>query len=199
MSELMPVSDPIALVLQWLDEEAACNGSADSTAMSLATIGLDGYPRSRVVLFKGLLDTDLGQGFSFYTNYASAKGRELEALPKAALSWYWPETYRQVRLIGDVVRVSSEQSDAYFKTRPPASQASAMVSKQSSPIESRIALEQELDRVLTTDSLCRPAYWGGYVLVPKSIEFWQGRPKRLHDRLQYDKRAKGWTVVRLAP
>jgi len=199
MSELIPASDPIVMVMQWLDEETACKGSADPTAMSLATLGLDGYPRNRVVLFKGLLDVDSDQGFSFYTNYESDKGRELESIPKAALSWYWPETYRQVRLVGDVVRVSSEQSDTYFKTRPAASQASAMVSKQSSPIESRVTLDDELNRVLKTESLQRPDYWGGYVLIPKSIEFWQGRSKRLHDRLRYDKSSDNWNVTRLAP
>lgn len=199
MTELMPVTDPIDQVIQWLQEETACDGKADPTAMSLSTIGADGYPRGRIVLFKGLVGVGVETGFSFYTNYESDKGMELAALPRAALTWYWPERYRQVRLVGDVSRVSVDQSDAYFKTRPMASQASAMVSNQSRAIESRPSLEKELDRVLRDGALKRPDYWGGYVLHPRSIELWQGRAQRLHDRLRYDRVGDTWDVTRLAP
>ncbi len=191
--------DPIAQFVKWLKEETQCCGKADPTAMSLATIGEDGYPDCRIVLFKGLVDEKGQQGLSFYTNYNSKKGHELSGLPKAAFTWYWPETYRQVRMVGDVEKLSDEQSDTYFDSRPKESRASAIVSPQSEVILSRHALQESMTQLLEQETLGRPLHWGGYCLLPHRIEFWQGKKHRLHDRSLYKKENNSWVVEHLAP
>jgi pyridoxamine 5'-phosphate oxidase len=167
--------------------------------MTLATATSDGRPSARIVLLKQV-DKD---GFVFYTNYRSAKARELEANPQAALVFYWSELDRQVRVSGRVELVSAAESDAYFKTRPRESQLGAIVSPQSEVIASREVLEArltKLEKEFQDREIERPAYWGGYRLKPERIEFWENRPGRLHDRIVYEAGTDGtWSIKRLAP
>jgi pyridoxamine 5'-phosphate oxidase len=166
-------------------------------AMTLATIGLDGRPRARVVLLKDTSE----QGFVFYTNYQSAKGVELEANPDASLCFFWEPLHRQVRLVGSVRRTSDDVADRYFESRPHQSQIGAWASPQSEEIPSREWLEDR-ERVLSKqlgDHVDRPPHWGGFVLAPDEFEFWQGRSARLHDRVAYALRDGTWTRRRLAP
>jgi len=170
----------------------------DATEMALATATLDGRPSLRMVLLKGFDE----RGFVFYTNYNSRKGRELAANPRASLMFYWRSLERQVRIDGRVERVSAEQSDAYFASRPLESRWSVYASRQSEVIESRESLESRftIARQEYGERVPRPAWWGGYRVVPETFEFWQGRPNRLHDRLRYRKDADGaWRRERLAP
>lgn len=166
--------------------------------MTLATAASDGTPSARVVLLKGLSEN----GFVFYTNYESPKGKELAANPKAALVFYWPELERQVRVAGRVERVSREQSAAYFHSRPRGSQLGAWASRQSEIIPGREPLEDRL-RALQAEypgEVPLPPFWGGFRLLPRQIEFWQGRPNRLHDRLLYSLQQDGsWRRERLSP
>lgn len=191
--------DPLALFTRWFDEAVAAGGR-DPNAMALATSDAQGRPSVRIVLCK-----EFGpEGFVFFTNYASRKGRELTSNPQAALLFYWPELERQVSVGGTVARASAAESDAYFAQRPLASRFGALASPQSEPIGSRAALEQrvaDLEREYEGRSgPPRPAHWGGYRLSVETMEFWQGRPSRLHDRLLYTRRAQGgWQRVRLAP
>ncbi len=167
-------------------------------AMTLSTIGLDGYPNGRIVLLKGL-DS---RGFQFFTNYDSAKGRELAANEKASLVFFWKELERQVRVRGNVVKLSDAESDEYFNSRPEGSRIGAWVSPQSREISGREWIEekeQELKEYFEEHPLVRPAHWGGYVLEPVEIEFWQGRASRLHDRIRYIREDQQWKIVRLAP
>jgi len=176
-------------------------GLVEPNAMTLATVGPDGRPSARMVLLKGFDH----RGFVFYTNYSSRKGRELTANPAAALVFWWPPpVHRQVRIEGLVERVSHEESDAYFRTRPFGSQLGAWASNQSEVIAGRDILELRLERLTATyagGEVPLPPYWGGYRLAPDVIEFWQGRPNRLHDRLRYsrDGATAGWTLERLSP
>jgi pyridoxamine 5'-phosphate oxidase len=167
--------------------------------MILATATPDGRPSARVVLLKGYDE----RGFVFHTNYAGRKGRELERNPYAALVFYWDKLERQVRVEGGVSRVSDEESDAYFKSRPRGGRIGAWVSEQSRPVESRAVLEERLRRLEEEyegrEEIPRPPHWGGYRVTPEAIEFWQGREKRLHDRLLYVREAGGWTIKRLQP
>lgn len=169
----------------------------DANAMTLATVDKEGQPKSRIVLLKGL---DQG-GFEFYTNYESTKGQELAHNPRAALSFYWPELERQVRIEGKVQQMTAEESNAYFNSRPRGSRLGAWISPQSEVIESREDLEKRREHYEAqfTDAVPRPENWGGYRLLPHKIEFWQGRPNRLHDRLVYQKEPEGWVLIRLAP
>lgn len=172
-------------------------GVAEVNAMTLATVGAQGQPSARIVLLKGYDE----QGFCFYTNYQSRKGHELEQHPQASLLFFWPALERQVRLEGLVSKVSAEESDTYYNSRPLGSRIGAWVSPQSRPV-SRETLEQRTAEL--TESLgsnpSRPPHWGGYRLAPTAIEFWQGRPSRLHDRLLYTRAAGGtWERTRLAP
>jgi pyridoxamine 5'-phosphate oxidase len=190
--------DPIIQFLTWLDE--AINAQArEPNAMTLATATKEGIPSARIVLLKGV---DNGE-FLFFTNYLSAKGRELAGNPRAALVFFWPELERQVRVVGHVTKTSPADSDAYFQSRPPASRIGAAASCQSETIASRQALEirfRELLNQYPQGNVPRPHDWGGYRLRPEHIEFWQGRPSRLHDRIQYDfDGSSGWTIRRLAP
>jgi len=168
-------------------------------SMTLATADKNGKPSARVVLLKGVDDA----GFVFYTNYRSRKARDLEGNSQAALVFYWSQLDRQVRVEGKVERVSEEESDDYFRTRPRESQLGALASPQSDVIESRKVLEEsfkELDEQYGDRTVERPEHWGGYRVVPEKIEFWQNREGRLHDRIVFERSADGsWTIKRLAP
>lgn len=168
-----------------------------ANAMTLATVTPEGRPDARIVLLKGVDDG----GFVFYTNYESAKGRQLAAKPEGCLVFFWVELERQVRILGSIAKVSAEESDAYFSTRPLGSRHSAWASAQSSPVSGRRYLEDQLAHMqaLHGDDPPRPLHWGGYRLIPDTVEFWQGRPNRLHDRLQYRRTADAWSIGRLAP
>lgn len=166
--------------------------------MTLATSDNDGQPTARIVLLKGFDD----QGFVFYTNYESRKGLELAENPKACLLFYWSPLWRQVRIEGEIEKVSAEESDQYFHSRPLGSKIGAWASDQSSAIESRAVVEQRFEEFgfKFGDNVPRPTHWGGYRLKPKLIEFWQGQENRLHDRLRYSLQANGsWLIERLAP
>jgi pyridoxamine 5'-phosphate oxidase len=180
-------------------EEAVNLPTPHPTAMTLATATPDGKPSARIVLLKGFDE----RGFVFFTNYASRKGRELDSNPHAALVFFWPELEHQIRIEGRVERVSAEESDRYFQSRPRESQLGACASAQSEVVESRDVLDRRFQELVTrypAGSIPRPACWGGYRLVPSSLEFWQGRTNRLHDRLRYDRSTDGtWRICRLSP
>jgi len=190
--------DPLQLFQRWLDD-AKATGMRLPEAVTLATATPDGKPSARLVLLKGADK----RGFVFYTNYQSRKARELDANPQAALVFYWPQLERQVRVEGQVERTSAEESDAYFKTRPRESQIGAVASPQSEVIASRAELQKkadELEKIYEGREVERPTHWGGYRLQPERIEFWKGRPGRLHDRIVYEQQLDGtWTITRLAP
>jgi len=190
--------NPIQLFQGWFDA-AVASGSRLPDAMTLATASKDGMPSARMVLLKEVDD----DGFVFYTNYNSQKARELDENPRAALVMYWVQLDRQVRVEGNVERVSAAESDKYFSTRPRESQLGALASPQSEVIESREVLEEcfrELDQVYRDREVDRPEHWGGYRLKPVRIEFWQNRTGRLHDRIVYDRLVDdSWTIKRLAP
>jgi len=194
--DLLP--DPIALVQRWFaDAEAA--GVEQHDAMTLATATPEGHLSARAVLLKGID----ARGFAFYTNYESRKARELDANPHAALVLLWIPLQRQVRVTGRVARLSAEESDAYFATRPRGSQLGAWASQQSEPLPDRVELEERwaaLEQRYAGGVVPRPPHWGGYRLEPDEIEVWQGRANRLHDRFAYVRAADGrWTHTRLQP
>jgi len=172
---------------------------ADVNAMTLATVDAAGRPSARTVLLKG---AD-ARGFIFFTNYDSRKGRELEGNPDAALVFFWPDLERQVCIAGSVTRISRDESDAYFKSRPKGSRLGAWASNQSTVIADRAALEQQWEEIAARfpgNDVPIPPNWGGFVLSPVRIEFWQGRPSRLHDRFSYTRREDGaWQIDRLSP
>ncbi len=188
--------DPVAQFLEWLGEALTAQ-LPEPTAMTLSTVDFRNRPAGRIVLLKGA-DAN---GFSFYTNYDSRKGKDLDAHPFAALTFLWKELERQVRIEGAVVRVPAEDSDAYFATRPLGSRIGAIASPQSEPIESREWLERRWAELEERHGLAppRPPHWGGYRVVPDAFEFWQGRPSRLHDRVQYTREEDAWRIRRLAP
>ena len=191
-------ADPIGQFRKWFDE-ALEKGVMEPNAMTLATSSPNGVPSARIVLLKDLDDT----GFGFFTNYESRKGRELESNPVAALLFFWPELQRQVRVVGRVVKMTGQQSDAYFDSRPAGSRLGAIASPQSREIADKAVVEERLaalERLYSgADRIPRPPHWGGYRVLPDSIEFWQGGDNRLHDRLVYSRAGSGWKCVRLAP
>jgi len=189
--------DPINQFKRWFDD-AIASGMKLPEAMTLATATRDGRPSARVVLLK---DVD-NEGFVFFTNYRSAKARDLEANPQAALVFYWSQFDRQVRVEGTVERVSAEESRTYFKTRPRESQIGAWASPQSDIIENRELLETrvaELEQLYGDGEIECPEHWGGYRVKPTRIEFWKGRLGRLHDRIVYERAGTQWNINRLAP
>lgn len=189
--------NPIEQFDQWL-KDAFDAKILEPTAMVLATADAAGHPAARMVLLKGVQDN----GFIFYSNYGSHKGRDLQENPQAALLFYWDKLERQVRIEGSVTRLSREASAAYFSSRPYGSQVAAAASRQSTVLANRAALEaqfEELAERYPEGSLSLPEDWGGYALSAELLEFWQGRPNRMHDRLQYRKTPQGWLLERLAP
>ena len=189
-------ADPYDQFRRWL-ADAEFAGINEPTAMTLATAGADGAPDARVVLLKGL-----DGGFWFFTNFDRAKGRQLAENPRAALVVHWRELGRQVRVRGSVERLAHELSVSYFASRPPGSRLGAWASRQSEVIESREELEQvraEVEERFAGEEPPLPPFWGGYRVVADEIEFWQGRPDRLHDRLRYRRNADTWTIDRLQP
>jgi pyridoxamine 5'-phosphate oxidase len=194
--DLLP--DPIALAARWF-ADAQAFGIEQHDAMTLATATPDGRPSARVVLLKAID----ARGFAFFTNYESRKARELDANPRAALVLLWTPLQRQLRVTGTAVRLSAEESDAYFATRPRGSQLGAWASQQSRPLPDRAELDERwaaLDQRWGGAAVPRPAHWGGYRVEPDELEFWQGRANRLHDRFAYTRAAEGsWRRERLQP
>ena len=199
MGELDPNtlgSDPLLVFRNWFDQ-ALASQVTEVNAMVLGTVNAEGRPSSRVVLLKDIT----AQGIVFYTNYASRKGRELAACNFVSVVFFWPELERQVRMEGAVRKVSEAESDAYFYSRPRISQAGAVVSNQSEVIQGRSDLDEQM-RVLVADEtikIDRPKHWGGYEIVVDRVEFWQGRPGRVHDRARYQKVEGAWVKTRLSP
>jgi pyridoxamine 5'-phosphate oxidase len=214
-------ADPIAQFRKWFDQASGARASGrlrkicirlykrlllatgaepmDLTAMTLATADKQGRPSARVVLLKGVDQ----RGFVFYTNYSSRKGQELAENPQAALGFYWSEQERQVCVVGEVSKLPPAESDAYHKSRPRGSQLGAWGSQQSTVVRDRAALEakwREMEARYAGQEVPRPTHWGGYVLRPARIEFWQGRPNRLHDRFRYTRQPdQTWLIERLSP
>jgi pyridoxamine 5'-phosphate oxidase len=190
-------SNPILQFKKWF-QDAVSSQLYEPNVMTLATSDRFGKPTARIVLLKGI-DED---GFVFYTNYESKKGRDLVENPQAALVFFWPELERQVRIEGVVSKVSEQTSSDYFHSRPIGSQLGAMASPQSKVISDRESLERKVEQLTTQyadQEIPRPLYWGGYLVEPTHIEFWQGRPSRLHDRIVYDLVEGSWIINRLAP
>jgi pyridoxamine 5'-phosphate oxidase len=201
-SELLETNipeDPINLFNRWFHEVEDFGGIEEVNAMTVSTLGLDGFPKSRVVLLKQFTF----EGFIFYTNYHSEKGRAIEANPNVCLSFFWHSMERQVIIKGIAEKTSKNTSDGYFESRPTGSKLGAIVSNQSEIIPSRLYLEENLKK-LEKDSegkeILRPENWGGFLVKPIAVEFWQGRPNRLHDRIRYQLEDDfSWTINRLAP
>lgn len=190
-------ADPIRQFSRWWDE-ALASEVIEPNAATLATASADGRPRARIVLLKGMDE----KGFVFFTNYNSPKGQQLAANPRASLLFFWPELERQLRIDGSVGKVSEAESDQYFASRPLPSRIGAWASPQSQPIPSKAWLMAKAAEMGLRHGLNppRPPHWGGYRLAPDVVEFWQGRPSRLHDRLQYTREADGrWRRERLSP
>ena len=188
--------NPIIAFQQWLNE-AIESQVEEPTAFNLSTISKEGQPHSRIVLLKGIENDNL----VFFTNYKSSKGNDLQFSPKVALNFFWPELERQVRILGNASPLSPSKSDAYFYSRPIESQAGAIVSAQSQIIDGDTDLAAAIDTLLKNpDAITRPEHWGGYEIEPHYIEFWQGRPSRIHDRVFYEKTdGLKWEKGRLAP
>lgn len=191
-------SDPILQFKIWFDEAVQAK-VLEPNAMTLSTISANGFPSSRIILLKGIEEN----GFSFYTNYNSRKAKEIAENPKVASNFFWPELERQVRIEGVIEKTSEEVSDIYFKSRPRGSQIGAWASPQSTLIEGRDILQdrfKEIEEQFAGKDVPRPKHWGGYIILPQKIEFWQGRASRLHDRILFtQKKDHSWVVSRLAP
>ena len=201
-SELLETNipeDPINLFNRWFHEVEDIGGVDEVNAMTVSTIGLDGFPKSRVVLLKQFNY----EGFIFYTNYNSEKGKAIANNPNSCLSFFWHSMERQVIIQGIAEKTSENISDGYFESRPDGSKLGAIVSNQSEVIPSRIVLEsqlKELEKEFEHKEIPRPKHWGGFLVKPISVEFWQGRPNRLHDRIRYQLQADfSWKIDRLAP
>ncbi|MDF0708646.1 pyridoxamine 5'-phosphate oxidase [Flagellimonas okinawensis] len=201
-SELTEASikeNPMEQFQKWFHETEASDGVDEPNAMTVSTIGMDGFPKSRVVLMKKFTF----EGFIFYTNYQSEKGKAIAANPAVCLSFFWPNMERQVIIKGTAEKIAENLSDGYFESRPHGSQLGAIVSDQSEVVPSRDYLEgklRELEQRFEGKEVPRPNYWGGYLVKPVSMEFWQGRPNRLHDRIRYTLQEDfDWKVERLAP
>lgn len=189
-------ANPIDQFNIWF-QEALASKVIEINAMTLSTIGEDGFPNGRIVLLK-----EVDSGFVFFTNYQSQKGRELAKNPVASLTFFWPELERQVRIKGEIEKVSSKLSDEYFFSRPKGSQIGAWTSPQSQKLKSKEELEQrliEMEQKFENTPISRPLHWGGYRLIPSYVEFWQGRPSRLHDRVCYEEKNGAWERSILAP
>jgi pyridoxamine 5'-phosphate oxidase len=191
-------NEPLLFYTKWLEEAIEHPEIDEANAMTLTTLGLDNYPRGRVVLLKAVTE----RGFIFYTNYKSDKGQAIAHHNKVGLSFFWPALERQVHIKGEASKIPSEQSDTYFSSRPKGSQLGAIVSDQSTVISDRSILEIKLESLeleYKTKTIQRPEFWGGYEVVASSIEFWQGRPNRLHDRVRCQWISGFWNIERLAP
>jgi pyridoxamine 5'-phosphate oxidase len=191
------VSDPLALLASWIDD-AGGPSTIEAIAMCLATADCDARPSARIVLLRGLDE----RGARFFTSYLSRKGRELADNPHAAAVLFWPQLARQVRLEGDVAPLSDAESDAYFNARPRGHRIAAWASEQSEPLDSYAVLEERFahfDARFDDETVPRPHSWGGYLLRPARIEFWQGRPNRMHERTLYTRSFGGWEITRLQP
>lgn len=189
---------PMWLFKKWFEEVEKRDPQSENNAMTVSTIDQNGFPHNRIVLLKKFND----DGFIFYTNYSSSKSKAILENAKVSISFFWPSVERQVIVRGEAVKVSSEESDEYFKTRPRGSQIGAWVSHQSSPIKNRETLEErqkELEEQMKDQEIERPDFWGGFLIRPLYIEFWQGRPNRLHDRFLFTKVDENWEATRLAP
>ena len=193
------ISDnPMELFQKWFYEVEASEGIDETNAMTISTIGLDGFPKNRVVLLKKYTY----EGFIFYTNYESEKGKAIVKNPNVCISFFWPNLERQIIIKGKAERIAENLSDGYFESRPDGSKLGAIVSEQSSVISSREVLEEKLaalEKAYEGKEIERPEWWGGYIVKPVSMEFWQGRANRLHDRIRYSLEDIDWKIERLAP
>jgi pyridoxamine 5'-phosphate oxidase len=190
-------SNPVLQFEKWF-KEAVDSKVHEPNAMTVATVAVDGKPSARILLLRNFNE----KGFVFYTNYTSRKGEEILKNPNCAILFFWPELERQVRVEGILSKQTSEESDIYFNSRPRQSKLGAWTSAQSKVIESRKVLDEEYKRLSAKypyEIVPRPPHWGGYILNPTAIEFWQGRPSRLHDRILYTQENKAWKIERLAP
>lgn len=191
--------NPMELFQKWFYEVDKYFAADETNAMTISTLGLDGYPKSRVVLLKKYTF----EGFIFYTNYNSEKGKAISANPNVCLSFFWHGAERQIIIKGKAEKIAENLSDGYFESRPRGSQLGAIVSNQSDIVENRAFLESkllELEKEYEGKEIERPKYWGGYIVKPVEIEFWQGRPNRLHDRVRYQLQEDfNWKISRLAP
>jgi pyridoxamine 5'-phosphate oxidase len=191
-------NDPMTFFKNWFDQANETQAIEEANAMTLSTLGLDDFPKSRIVLLKALIE----EGFVFYTNYQSEKGTSIAHHSKVGLAFFWPPLERQVIIKGEAVKLTNEASDAYFQSRPKGSQIGAIVSDQSKVISDRSIMEAKLEALeieYAEKDVPRPEHWGGYVVKPQCIEFWQGRPNRLHDRIRCQLQGNFWNIERLAP
>lgn len=199
LSEEVISDNPMELFQKWFYEVEASDGVDEPNAMTVSTIGLDGFPKNRVVLLKKYTY----EGFIFYTNYESEKGRAITQNPNVCISFFWPNMERQIIIKGRAEKIAENLSDGYFESRPDGSKLGAIVSKQSEVVPNREYLEKKLKdlaKEYENKEIVRPKYWGGFMVRPVSIEFWQGRPNRLHDRIRYSLQANyDWKIERLAP